>query len=340
LEYRLLGGSGFNVPVLSFGAGTFGGVGPLRHWGATDEHEAARFIDICLDAGVNMFDSADVYSSGRSEEVLGAALKGKRNRALISTKFGFRFGEGANDVGSSRFNIVAAAESALRRLGVDHIDLFLLHGYDAKTPAAEVMGAFDSLVRSGKVRYSGVSNFSAWHIMKHLTASDRYGFARHVCHQTYYSLVGRDYEWELMPMGLDQGVGAMVWSPLGWGRLTGHIRRGAPPPAVSRLPGTSHFGPPVADDHVHKVVDALDLVAKDTGKSVPQIAINWLLQRPSIASVIIGARTEQQLIDNLGAVGWTLSTEHMAMLDAATAVPKPYPFWHQAGFAERNPFPV
>ncbi|MBY0381672.1 MAG: aldo/keto reductase [Xanthobacteraceae bacterium] len=340
MEYRRLGSSGLNVPVLSFGTGTFGGVGMLKAWGATGPDEARRLLDLCLDAGVTMFDTADIYSEGESEKVLGSAIKGRRDKVLISTKATFRFSDTPNDVGSSRFHLVNAVESSLKRLGVDHIDLFQLHGYDAQTPPDEVMSTLDTLVRAGKIRYIGCSNFSGWHLMKSQSVAEKYGYPRFVANQTYYSLIGRDYEWELMPLGLDQGIGAVVWSPLGWGRLTGKIRRNQPRPDVSRLPGSSDFGPPVPDEHVYRVVDAIDEIAKETGKSVPQIALNWLLQRPSVSTIIIGARNEEQLTQNLGAIGWSLTKEQIAKLDAASAVTLAYPYWHQRGFEERNPRPV
>jgi aryl-alcohol dehydrogenase-like predicted oxidoreductase len=342
MEYRRLGASGFAVPALSFGAGTFGGKGDFfATWGSTDEHGARRLVDICLDAGVSMFDSADIYSAGESERILGTAIKGRRDKVIVSTKATFRSGAGANDVGSSRFHLIAACEAALKRLGTDYIDLFQLHGFDAATPVEEVMSSLDDLVRAGKIRYIGVSNFSGWHLMKSLAVADRYGYSRYVANQTYYSLVGRDYEWELMPLGLDQGVGAVVWSPLGWGRLTGKIRRGAPLPKVSRLHKTADNGPQIADEYLYRVVDALDEVAAQTGKSVAQIALNWLLQRPTVATVVVGARNEEQLRENLGAVGWTLTREQIELLDRASAQPLAYPYWHQRiSFPERNPPPV
>jgi aryl-alcohol dehydrogenase-like predicted oxidoreductase len=341
MEYRQLGASGLTVPALSFGCGTFGGKGPLfAAWGNTDATEARRLVDICLDAGLTMFDTADVYSGGESERVLGEAIKGRRQDVLISTKATFRFSDRPNDVGSSRYHLIATVEAALKRLGTDYIDLFQLHGFDARTPVEETLSTLDTLVRAGKIRYVGVSNFSGWHLMKSLAVADRYGYPRYVANQTYYSLIGRDYEWELMPLGLDQGVGAVVWSPLGWGRLTGKIRRGQPLPETSRLPATAEYGPPVDDEHLFKVVDALDAVAAETGKSVPQIALNWLLQRPTVSTVIIGARNEEQLRQNLGAVGWNLTTEQVARLDAASEVTPVYPYWHQRQFTERNPSPV
>jgi aryl-alcohol dehydrogenase-like predicted oxidoreductase len=341
MEYRLLGRSGFKVPVLTFGTGTFGGKGEFFNaWGETDAKEASRLVDICLDAGVTMFDSADVYSGGVSEEILGAAIKGRRDKVLISTKYTFRSGEGANDVGSSRFHITQATDAALKRLGTDHLDLVQLHGFDAQTPPEETLATFDALIRAGKIRYIGVSNWSGWHLMKSLAVSERYGFPRYVAHQAYYSLIGRDYEWELMPLALDQGVGCVVWSPLGWARLTGKIRRSQPLPKQSRLHAAAAEGPQVDDEYLYKVVDVLDEIAAETGKSVPQIALNWLLQRPSVATVVIGARNEEQLKANLGAVGWSLTPEQMTKLDAASERPKTYPYWHQAQFTERNPFPT
>ena len=341
MEYRRLGASGFTVPVLSYGCGTFGGKGEFfKAWGATDEKGARRLVDICLEAGVSMFDSADIYSAGESERILGTAIKKRRGKVIVSTKATFRFGEAPNDVGSSRFHLIAAVEAALKRLGTDYIDLFQLHGFDAITPVEEVVSTLDDLVRAGKIRYVGVSNFSGWHLMKSLAVADRYGYARYVANQTYYSLIGRDYEWELMPLGLDQGVGAVVWSPLGWGRLTGKVRRGAPLPKTSRLHKTAGMGPQVADDYLYKVIDAIDEVARETGKTVPQVALNWLLQRPTVATVLIGARDEAQLRENLGAVGWTLTKDQIAALDAASAAPLAYPYWHQDGFRERNPAPV
>ncbi|BBO33899.1 aldo/keto reductase [Lacipirellula parvula] len=343
MEFRRLGHSGFNVPVLTLGTGTFGGGTEMfKAWGETDVKEATRLIDVCLDAGLNMFDSADIYSKGMAEEILGAAIQGRRDKVLISTKATFRSGEAANDVGSSRFHLIKSVEGCLKRLGTDYIDLFQLHGFDAKTPVEEVLYTLDDLVRAGKIRYIGCSNFSGWHLMKSLAASDRYGWTRYVAHQAYYSLVGRDYEWELMPLGIDQGVGAVVWSPLGWGRLTGKIRRGQPLPEQSRLQSqaANDAGPPVPMEQVYKVVDALDEVAKETGKTVPQIALNWLLQRPSVSTVIIGARNEEQLRQNIAAVGWNLTAEQVAKLDAASETPVAYPYWHQRFFVERNPKPV
>jgi aryl-alcohol dehydrogenase-like predicted oxidoreductase len=341
MEMRQLGG--LTVPVLSLGTGTFGGRNELfKAWGSSDVAEATTLVDICLDAGLTMFDSADIYSDGLAEEILGQAIRGRRQQVLISTKGTFRSGPGANEVGSSRHHLTEAVNGSLRRLGTDYIDLYQLHGFDALTPVEEQLAALDSMVRAGKIRYIGCSNFSGWHLMKSLAVSERYGWARYVAHQVYYSLVGRDYEWELMPLALDQRVGAVVWSPLGWGRLTGKVRRGQPLPAVSRLQSkkANDEGPKIEDDYLYRVVEALDRVAGDVGRSVPEVALNWLLRRPSVATVIIGARTVEQLRQNLGAVGWALSPEQVASLDAASGTPLAYPYWHQRGFAERNPPPV
>ena len=344
MEYRQLGASGFMVPALTLGTGTFGGGNEFfKAWGAADVAEARRMVDICLEAGVSMFDSADGYSNGMAEEILGQAIKGRRDSVLISTKGSFRRGPGPNDLGSSRHYLTRAVDASLRRLATDYIDLYQLHSFDALTPIEEAVSTLDGMVRAGKIRYVGCSNFSGWQLMKSLAYSEKHGLARYVAHQAYYSLVGRDYEWELMPLALDQKVAAVVWSPLGWGRLTGKIRRGQPLPKVSRLQSqlARDKGPQVPEEQLYRVVDALDAVAKETGKTVPQVALNWLLQRPSVATLIIGARNEEQLKQNLGAVGWKLTKEQIAQLDAASTVPLPYPYWHQRGtFSDRNPPPV
>jgi aryl-alcohol dehydrogenase-like predicted oxidoreductase len=341
MEYRQLGHSGLKVSALSFGAGTFGGGTEFfRAWGSSTGDEATRLVDLCLDAGVNLFDVADVYSDGLAEEVLGKAIAGKRNQLLISTKATFRLGKGPNDVGSSRYHLIESVNASLKRLGTDHIDIYHMHGFDATTPVDETLETLDTLVRTGKVRYIACSNFSGWHLMKSLSVSERYGWARYVAHQAYYSLVNREFEWELMPLGLDQRVATLVWSPLGWGRLTGKIRRRQPLPQVSRLHKTAENGPPVDDEFLYKIVDAIDEVAKETTKSVPQIALNWLLQRPTVASVIMGARNEEQLKQNLASTGWNLSLEQVAKLDSVSAVTPIYPYWHQRQFTERNPLPI
>jgi aryl-alcohol dehydrogenase-like predicted oxidoreductase len=341
VDYRQLGSSGLRVPVLSFGTGTFGGTGPLfGAWGQSDAQEARRLVDICLEAGVTMFDTADVYSNGASEAVLGAAIKGRRNEVLISTKTGLPMSNGPQDWGASRARLIRAVDDSLRRLGTDYIDLLQLHAFDASTPAEEVMGTLDLLIGAGKLRYAGVSNYPGWQVMKAQGIADRHGWPRLVAHQVYYSLIGRAYEADLMPLGADQGVGALVWSPLGWGRLTGKIGRDRPIPAGSRLHDTEQFAPPVEPEHLYRVIDALEAVAAETGKTVPQVAINWLLRRPTVASVFIGARTEAQLRDNLGAVGWELSAAQIAALDTASVVLPPYPhtpYHQQEGFARLSP---
>jgi aryl-alcohol dehydrogenase-like predicted oxidoreductase len=344
MEFRQLGGSGLKVPVLSLGTGTFGGGNEFfKEWGSTDVKEATRLVDVSIDAGVNLFDTADVYSQGLSEEILGKAIAGRRDNVLIATKATFKMGDGPNDIGSSRFHLIQACEASLRRLGTDYIDLYQLHGFDALTPVEEALRALDDLVTAGKVRYIGASNFSGWHLMKSLSVSDRYGWSRYASHQVYYSLVGRDYEWELMPLALDQKVGAVIWSPLGWGRLTGKIRRGQPMPKESRLqsPAMTGRGPQPPQEYLYRVVDALDEVGREVGKTVPQVALNWLLTRPSVSTVIVGARNEEQLKQNFGAVGWKLTAEQVKKLDAASAVEPSYPCWHQRStFPERNPAPV
>ena len=330
------------MPVLSFGTATFGDAPVFKEWGGSLVKEATRLVDLCLEAGVTMFDSADIYSAGQAEEILGQAIKGRRDRVLISTKGTFRFSEAPDDVGSSRKHLTKQIEGSLRRLGTDYIDLYQLHGFDALTPVEEAVGTLNDFVRAGKIRQIGCSNFSGWHLMKSLAISEKNGWARYVAHQAYYSLLGREFEWELMPLALDQNVGTVVWSPLGMGRLGGKIRRGQATPEVSRLkdPVTARIAPPAEDEQVYRVVDALDAVAAETGKTVAQIAINWVLQRPSVATVIIGARDEAQLRQNLGATGWNLTVAQVARLDAASAKPRIYPYWHQAQFAERNPFPT
>lgn len=341
MEFRTLGRSGLKVPVLSFGTGTFGGGNEFfKAWGDTDVKEATRMVDVCLEAGVNLFDTADIYSDGFSETILGKAVAGRRGDVLISTKATFRMGPGPNDLGSSRYHLIRACEASLRRLATDYIDIYHLHGFDALTRVEEVLSTLNTLVTSGKVRYIACSNFSGWHLMKSLAVSDKFGWARYAGHQVYYSLIGREYEWELMPLALDQGVGALVWSPLGWGRLTGKVRQGQPLPAQSRLHKTADLGPQMPEGYLYKVVDALDEVAMETGKTVPQVALNWLAQRPSISTIIFGARNEEQLRQNLGAVGWNLSAEQVAKLDKASDATPVYPYWHQRQFAERNPPPV
>ncbi len=341
MEYRTLGRSGLKVPVLSFGTGTFGGQGAFfERWGSSDVADASKLIDICLDAGVNFFDTADVYSQGASEEVLGAALKGRRDKALISTKASFAMGDGPNDQGSSRWHLLRAVEASLKRLGTDHIDVYFMHGYDALTPVDELLSTLDSLITSGKVRYIGCSNYSGWHLMKALATSEKHGLNRFVAYQGYYSLIGRDYEHELMPLALDQGVGTMIWSPLGWGRLTGKITRNNPPKEGRIAQGGEVGGPPVDNEHLYNVVDVLLQLAEETGKTVSQVALNWLLSRPTVCNLVVGARNAEQLQQNLGAVGWSLTAEQIGRLDAVSRKTPAYPHWHQIASEERNPKPT
>jgi aryl-alcohol dehydrogenase-like predicted oxidoreductase len=339
MEYRQLGGSGLMVPVLSFGTATFAGEGE-RAWGNTQVEEATRLVDIALDAGLNFFDTADVYSAGRSEIVLGEAIKGRRDKVLLTTKATFRSEPGPNGAGSSRHHLLRSCEASLRRLQTDYIDLYTMHGFDALTPVEETLQTLDTLVRSGKVRYVACSNFSGWHLMKSLGIAEKYALPRYVAHQAYYSLAGREYEWELMPLAIDQKVGTVVWSPLAQGRLTGKVRRDQPAPQNSRTRNSSETEQSTSGEKLYRIIDALDEIAEETGKSHPQIALNWLLQRPTVASIIFGARNEEQLRDNLAAVEWKLSDDQIKKLDAASAVTPVYPYWHQMNFKERNPFPT
>ena len=342
MEYRQLGASGLEVPVLSFGTATFGGGNDFfKAWGSTQVEEATRLIDICLEAGLNFFDTADVYSQGLSEEILGKALAGKRDKSLISTKATFPFGEGPNNQGSSRFRLIKQVEGSLKRLNTDYIDLYHMHGFDGNTPIEETLRALDDLIQSGKIRYIAASNFSGWHLMKSQAIADKYGWNRYVAHQVYYSLANREYEWELMPLGLDQKVGGIIWSPLAAGRLGGKYRRNQPLPQDSRVAqGGSPIPEAVINEEVfYNIIDALDEVAEETGKTVAQVAINWVLQRPTVSSIIIGARNEAQLRQNLEAVGWNLTTDQIKKLDKASEVPTIYPYWHQRQNLKLNPLP-
>lgn len=340
MEYRQLGASGLHVPVLSFGTATFGGGNEFfKAWGDTQLDEAKRLVDLCLDAGVNFFDTANVYSRGVSEEILGKALEGKRNQAIISSKATFTMGDGPNDFGSGRFHLLKACEDSLRRLKTDHIDIYHLHGFDGNTPVEETLKTLDDLITAGKVRYIACSNFSGWHLMKSLSVSERYGWARYVAHQGYYSLLDREFEWELMPVGIDQKVSTIVWSPLSSGRLGGRFRRNQPIPADNRLSQGGSHGPATNFERLYNIVDVLDEIAEETGKSVAQISLNWLLQRPTVVNLIIGARNEEQLLQNLGATGWNLTTDQVKRLDAASDADPIYPYWHQRQNTKLNPLP-
>src|ERR1022692_2546686 len=312
----------------------------FRAWGETDVAEATCLIDLCMEAGVNFFDTADVYSQGLSEEILGQAIKHlPRESLLLSTKATFQFGDGPNNVGSSRAHLTRQIEGSLKRLKTEYIDVYHMHGFDALTPVEETLSTLDQFVREGKARYIAASNFSGWHLQKSIDVSERHGWARYVAHQVYYSLIGRDYEWELMPQAYTENLGALIWSPLGWGRLTGKVRRGQPLPEVSRLHKAAEAGPQVADEYLYKVVDALEAVAAETAKTVPQVALNWLLRKSTVSSVIIGARNEQQLRDNLTAESFALTSAQVAQLDTASAAQVAYPYWHQRQFLDRNPLP-
>jgi aryl-alcohol dehydrogenase-like predicted oxidoreductase len=330
-DTRFLGASGLRVPVLTLGTMTFGGAGRHASMGAVQVDEARRMVDICLDRGINFFDTADVYSAGLSEEVLGQAIGSRRRDVLLATKLNGPMGSGPNDQGQSRHHIIEACEASLRRLGTDYIDLYQVHSIDERTPLEESLSALDDLVRQGKIRYIGCSNYSAWHLMKALSVSEHRGFERYVSLQAYYSLVARELEHELLPVCLDQGVGVLVWSPLAAGFLTGKQRRGEAPPAESRRAALGDTGTLDAEQGF-RVLDVLGEIASDRGVSIAQAAINWLIQRPGVSSVIIGARTEDQLKDNLGAADWRLTEDEVTRLDRVSARPLPYPYWHQQKF--------
>ena len=341
MEYRQLGSSGLRVPVLSFGTATFGGGEGTGSWGNTQVDEARRMVDLALDAGIDFFDTADIYSGGRAEEILGRAVAGRRDEVLIGTKANGRTGPGANDVGSSRSHLTRALEASLRRLDTEYVDVFWLHGFDGLTPVEEVLSTLDEFVRSGKVRYIGCSNFSGWQLMKSLSVSERNGWARHVAHQAFYSLASREFEWELLPLAVDQGIGTVVWSPLSQGRLTGKLRRDTPVPADSRLAVPGETEASGDRETLFRTIDVLDELVAETGKTIPQLALNWVLSRPTVSSIIFGARNEAQFTENLGAVGWSLDADQIARLDAASATTPIYPYWHQVvNNSERLPFPT
>ncbi|WP_432973816.1 aldo/keto reductase [Dactylosporangium sp. CA-233914] len=334
-----LGDSGLLVPQLALGTGTFGG----PPYGTTSVDQAREIVARCLDAGVTLFDSADVYGAGEAQEILGAATEGRRDDLLISAKVGLPMGESAALRGTGRIHLTRSVENTLRRLRTDHVDLLHLHVFDAGTPAEETVRTLDRLVADGKVRYLGVSNYAAWQLVKTQAVAEALGAERIVSQQCYYSLVGRDFELDLMPVGLDQGVGTLVWSPLAGGWLTGAIRRGVPAAPGSRVDRVGAYGPPVPEEVLFAVVDVLDEIAGETGRTIPQIAINWLLQRPTVASVVMGADDLDQLESNLGAVGWDLSDEQVARLDAASTTLPPYPtymYHRDPGFTDLAPPPI
>lgn len=325
MEYRQLGGSGLRIPVLTFGTMNFGD----SEWGKVKDEEARKMVHLCLDKGLNLFDTADAYSRGLSEEMLGRVIKGKRNEVLISTKMTCPMGEGPNDYGASRFRIIRGCEESLQRLQTDHIDIYTIHTFDATTPVEETLRALDDLIQSGKARYIAASNFSSWHLMKSLGIADQHGWNRYVAHQVHYSLLNRDYEWELMPLALDQQIGALVWSPLNRGRLTGRYTRSNPIPKDSDLAREGIEGPAYTDDYLYGIIDTLQEIANETGKTIAQVSLNWLLQRPSVSSIIIGSTSLMQLQQNLGAIGWNLTEEQVKRLDEASRTFPPYPYYLQ-----------
>jgi aryl-alcohol dehydrogenase-like predicted oxidoreductase len=336
MEQRQLGTSGLSMSVLSFGTMTIGGRDRFAHMGTLGVDDTVRMLEICADAGVTVVDTADMYSFGGSEEVLGEALQGRRQQFVLVSKVFMRVGKGAHDIGLSRKHIVESCEGSLRRLRTDYLDVYMCHEPDQFVAVEETLRAFDDLVAQGKVRYIACSNHSAWHVMKALAASERHSFVRYIAQQVNYSLLARDVEHELVPMGLDQGVGVMAWSPLHFGLLSGKFRRDARP-SETRLnqldaPGTVDL------ERLYRIVDVLTAIAQDRGVSAAQVALNWVMNKPGVDTVILGARNEDQLRDNLAAATWRLSVEEMTRLDEVSALPEPYPYWHQHKFGvERNP---
>jgi aryl-alcohol dehydrogenase-like predicted oxidoreductase len=330
MEYRQLGSSGLRVSAFALGTMTFGGRGNFAAVGSTDVAAATRHVDLCLDRGINLFDTANVYSDGLSEEILGKALGSRRDGVLVATKARMAMGDGPNDAGLSRHHLIAECEASLRRLGTDHIDLYQVHEWDGQTPVDETLDALDTLVRSGKVRYVGCSNFAGWQVMKSLAAADRHGYERYVSQQIYYSLQARDAEYELVPAAIDQGLGILVWSPLAGGLLSGKYRRGQDGPEGARQL-TDWDEPPVRDrEALYDIVDALVEIGEAHDASAAQVALAWLRDRPAVTSLVIGARTDEQLSDNLAAAELTLSSDERARLEALSRPPLLYPFWHQA----------
>ena len=330
MEYRALGRSGLRVSVLSMGTMTFGGRGDFADVGSTGVDEARRQVDQCLAAGVNLFDTADVYSGGLSEEILGQALTGRRDQVLVATKVRMPMGDGPNDAGLSRHHIITGCEASLRRLDTDHIDLYQLHEWDGLTPAEETLDALDLLVRAGKVRYVGTSNFAGWQLMKALGTADKLGLPRFVSQQIYYSLQAREAEYELIPAAVDQGLGVLIWSPLAGGLLSGKYRRDRQPPARSRQL-TDWNEPPVRDQGaLYEVIDVLVSIGDVRGVSAAQVALAYLLGQPAVTSLVVGARTAAQLADNLAAADLALTAEERDRLDKASEPPLIYPYWHQA----------
>jgi aryl-alcohol dehydrogenase-like predicted oxidoreductase len=333
MQHRFLGSSGLRVSALGLGTMGYGGGGKFANVGTLGVDEARRQLDLCLDSGVNLVDTADVYSTGGSEEIVGEVIRGRRDRIVLATKARFAMGEGPNDEGLSRHHLLNACDASLRRLGVDHIDLYQVHEIDGRTRLEETLGALDTLVQQGKVRYVGCSNFSAWHVMKALGIADRLGLPRFVSQQVHYTPQAREAEHELVPLSVDQGLGILVWSPLAGGLLSGKYRRGTTPPEGSR-----HLSdwdePPVPDeDKLYDIVDVLVEIADGHGVSAARVTLAWLLSRPAVTSVIVGARTESQLVDNLAAADLVLSSDELDRIEQASRTPLPYPYWHQVASA-------
>ncbi len=333
MQYRQLGRSGLRISSLTLGTMTFGGSGPFRSVGTTDLDGAKHQIDMALDAGVNLIDTADMYSAGAAEEILGQALSGRRDQVLLATKARFAMGSGPNDAGLSRHHLIEACEASLKRLQTDHIDLYQVHEWDGQTPLEETLSALDHLLQSGKVRYVGCSNYAGWQVTKALGVAGQHGLPKFVSQQVYLSLQERSAEYEIVPSAIDQGLGVLIWSPLAGGLLSGKYRRGQPPP-----PGARHASewtePPVYDeDKLYDTIEVLVEIAEGRGVSAAQVALAWLLARPGITSVIVGARTDEQLADNLAAATLELTPEEHGRLEAVSRPPLIYPFWHQRNSA-------
>ncbi|MFP4374932.1 MAG: aldo/keto reductase [Spirochaetaceae bacterium] len=333
MKYRQLGRSGLKVSVLTMGTFTFGGVGPFAMVGNQGVEEARRLVDLCIDSGVNLFDTANMYSYGRSEEILGEVLDGRRDEVLISSKARMKIGDGPNDEGVSRYHLIRECERSLKRLRTDHIDIYYMHEWDGATPLEEMLSALDTLMQQGKIRYVGCSNYAGWHIMKALGVSDRHGLPRFVTQQIHYTLEAREAEYELLPIAVDQGLGVLVWSPLAGGLLSGKHRRGKETPAGTRQ-AAGWDEPPIRDyERLWNIVDALVEVGERHGVSAARVALAWLLERPGITSLVMGGRTEEQFRDNLAAVDLELTADDQAKLDEVSAIPQLYPYWHQQNFA-------
>ncbi len=335
MEYRSLGHSGLKVSLHTLGTMNFSGEGFFGMAGSLSIKDCQRLVDVAIDSGINLFDTANVYTTGKSEEALGQVLKGKSAQMLVGTKVRFPMGKGPNEQGNSRWHIMHECEASLKRLGRDHIDIYYLHEWDGMTPVEETMAALDALVQQGKVRYIGCSNFSGWHIMKCMSAAERNHFQKFVVQQIHYTIEAREAEYELMPVSVDQGIGIQVWSPIAGGLLSGKFRRNAPPPQLSRH--VAGWGePPIRDENrLYDIIDALVKVGEGRGVSAAQVALAWLAGRPAVSSIIVGARTEAQLKDNLASASLVLTAEERKLLDDVSLLPLIYPYWHQLNAASR-----